>query len=272
MATTTMQREAIRLLTALRQQTATGPDLERFRQDPARLMADAGMMPDPWQASLLRFPSPRTLLLCSRQSGKSTTAAALALRTALLESRRLVLLLSPSLRQSSELFRKVADLYRDLGRPVASISPRDSALHLDLANGSRIVSLPGSEGSIRGFSSVSLLLVDEAARVDDALYRSVRPMLAVSQGQLVCLSTPFGKRGWFHEEWAGRNPWQRVKITADQCQRIPAEFLEEERMALGERWYRQEYSCSFEETVDSVFAHADVMATLRDDLQPLFVG
>ena len=63
--------------------------------------------------------------------------------------------------------------------------------------GSRIISLPGDEKNIRGYSGVTLLVIYEAARVSDVLYRSVRPMLAVSKGRLVCLSTPFGKRGWF---------------------------------------------------------------------------
>src|SRR5262249_19700916 len=99
---------------------------------------------------------------------------------------------------------------------------------------------------------------------------SVRPMLAVSQGRLVALSTPFGKRGFFHDSWFGSETWERVKITADQCPRITPEFLEEERRALGERWYRQEYLCSFEDTIDAVFAYADIQAALSDDVQPLF--
>jgi hypothetical protein len=95
-------------------------------------------------------------------------------------------------------------------------------------------------------------------------------MLAVSQGRLVALSTPFGKRGWYHDEWHGDGAWQRVKITAEQCPRISPEFLAEERRALGERWYRQEYLCSFEDTIDAVFSWADIQAALSDDVKPLF--
>jgi hypothetical protein len=211
------------------------------------------------------------LLLCSRQAGKSLTAAALAVQTALLMPGSLTLLLSPSERQSGELFRdKVERLYNGLGRPVGTTAK--TALTMTLANGSRVVSLPGAEGTIRGYSGVALLVIDEAARVPDPLYYAVRPMLAVSKGRLVCLSTPFGKRGWFFEEWIGNSPWERVRITADQCPRIPAAFLAEERLALGDRWYRQEYECSFEDTVDAVFAHADIHAALSDDVEPLFLG
>ncbi len=254
-----------------RRATANNLLLAELRQDPARILSAAGLMPDPWQQNLLRSYSSRVLMLCSRQAGKSTTAAALALRTALLTSRALVLLLSASWRQSAELFEAhVRRLHRALGCPVA-IS-RESALRMELANGSRVISLPGTEETIRGFSGVSLLVVDEAARVPDALYYSVRPMLAVSGGKLVCLTTPFGRRGWFHDAWHSTEHWERVRITAEQCPRIAAAFLEEERQALGERWFRQEYLCSFEDLVDAVFRSEDIMAARADDILPFFAG
>jgi hypothetical protein len=209
------------------------------------------------------------LLLCSRQSGKSTVSAALALQTAMLRSHSLVLLLSPSLRQSAELYRKCAHLYQSLGKPIAATA--ESALRVEMANGSRIVSLPGKDdAAIRGFSSPRLVIIDEAARVPDALYLSCRPMLAVSQGKLLALSTPFGRRGWFYEAWHSQENWRRVKITAEQCPRIGADFLKEERQSLGERWYRQEYMCSFEDMVGAVFSWEDIEASMSDDVKPLF--
>jgi hypothetical protein len=147
---------------------------------------------------------------------------------------------------------------------------RETALQLDLENGSRIVSLPGEESTIRGFSGVALLVVDEAARVPDPLYFAVRPMLAVSRGRLVCLSTPFGKRGWFFDAWHSAESWKRTRITASECPRIPAAFLAEERLSLGPRWFAQEYECSFEDTVGAVFAYEDIQAALTDDVQLLF--
>jgi hypothetical protein len=228
----------------------------------------AGLTPDPWQADLLSSPPINALLLCSRQAGKSTAAAALALREALLCPGALVLLLSPTLRQSGDLFRdKVLSLFHALPPTVATA--RETALTLELANGSRIVSLPENEAGIRGFSGVALLIIDEASRVEDALYCAVRPMLAVSGGQLVALSTPFGRRGWFFDEWEGKAPWQRVRVTAEQCPRISRAFLANEERALGPRWYRQEYACSFEDAVDAVFAVADIQAALSRPVAPL---
>jgi hypothetical protein len=138
-----------------------------------------------------------------------------------------------------------------------------------LVNGSRLIALPENEKTIRGFSGAALLVIDEAARVSDALYYSVRPMLSVSKGRLVALSTPAGKRGWFWEEWDSARRWERVRVTADRCPRHTPEFLAEEREAMGERWYRQEYECSFEDVVDAVFSDSDIAAAESDDVRPL---
>jgi hypothetical protein len=203
------------------------------------------------------------LLLCSRQSGKSTVAAALAVKAALLEAPALVLLLSPTLRQSGELFRdKILTFYNRLGRPVRVT--QESSLQMTLANGSRIISLPGDEETIRGYSGVRLLIVDEASRVHDALYYAIRPMLAVSQGRMICLSTPWGRRGWFFETWHGKEEWQRVRIPAQECPRISPQFLADERRAIGDRWFEQEYECRFLDTINSVFNYEDIMAAVAN--------
>jgi terminase large subunit-like protein len=227
-----------------------------------------GMEPDPWQHDLLRSTSDRVLLNCSRQSGKSTISGVIALHRALYYPGSLVLCLAPALRQSQELFGKIATFYRDLGRPVPPQGER--RLSLELENGSRIVTLPGSERTIRGFSGTSLLILDEASRVEDVLYHAVRPMLAVSGAALMMLSTPYGKRGVFYEEWASGHGWDRYEVSAIRCPRISPEFLEEERQALPSWVYRQEYECSFEETEDQVFTTDMIDRAVTSEVKPLF--
>jgi hypothetical protein len=230
----------------------------------------AGITPDDWQADLLRSNARGMMLLCSRQSGKSTVSSILALHEAVYKPDSLILLLSPSLRQSQELFRKLKGAYNSLESPFMPRTAQESALTLEFDNSSRIVALPGKEATIRGFSGVSLLVIDEASRVPDELYQSVRPMLAVSGGRIVLLSTPFGKRGFFHSEWTEGEGWQRVKITADQCPRIDKEWLERERKMIGDWWFLQEYFCEFVETDDQVFSYDDIQAALDSDIKPLF--
>src|SRR5262245_42787153 len=132
------------------------------------------------------------------------------------------LLVSPSQRQSGELFRTVMRHFREL--PGAPEIRAESALRLELANGSRVVALPGDEKTIRGFAGAALVILDEAARIEDELIAAVRPMLATSGGRLIMLSTPFGKRGVFYEAWHGDESWHRVRIAASASQnyaRVP---------------------------------------------------
>jgi len=234
--------------------------------DPVALAEAAGLYPDRWQRNVLRSVAPRVLINASRQSGKSTTVAALTLHTALYQPKSLSLVLSPGERQSKEFLRKAVGLYRALDRPVPSDA--ENKLELELSNGSRIVALPGNEGTIRGYSGVNLLVVDEASRVPDALYVAVRPMLAVSGGRLVALSTPMGTRGWFYEAYEhGGASWERTKITALECPRISAEFLEEERREMGEWWYMQEYFCTFMDAQSAAFRSEDIARAFAEEIE-----
>jgi hypothetical protein len=215
-------------------------------------MRRMGLEPDPWQVQVLENERQSLLLNCCRQAGKSTVVAVLALVEAMYVPRSLVLLLSRSHRQSAELFRLVAQFYTRLGCPYKK---RLTTEVLELTYGSRIVSLPCRPDIVRGFANVRLLVNDEAAQVPGELYRTVQPMLAVSHGRLVCLSTPYGKRGFFWDAWSRGPGWVRIEVPALKVMRIAPEFLEEERRALGESFFRQEYHCSFEAVQGLVYPH-----------------
>lgn len=253
--------------------------LDELRRDPSLVLGHprVGVTPDLWQFDLLRSHSRRVLICAGRQTGKSTVVGALALKQALLAPRSLVLLLAKAERQASELFKKVADLYDRLGQPVARSNTMISELHL--VNGSRIIPLPGSGDTVRPFSSVALLAIDEAALVPDSLYHAVRPMLAVSGGILVCLSSAWAKQGFFYEAWVnspederGVNGWKKVSIKGVQCPRISQSFLDEERAAMGDRIFSREYENEFLGADDCAFDPDAVARALAAPLvgPPLF--
>jgi hypothetical protein len=211
------------------------------------------------------------LELCGRQTGKSSASAAMALNCMLLEAPALVLLCSPSQRQSGELFRKVLSFFNALGRPVPVT--QQSALQITLANGSRCVSLPGTDdGAIRGYSAPKLVAVDEACRVSAALYYAVRPMLATTKtGRLVCLSSAWGMSGWFFDAWHSQTePWERVKVTSEECPRIPVEFLQQERIVMGDVVYGAEYLGEFAPMQGCVFSETMIAALSKGNDQPLW--
>jgi hypothetical protein len=244
--------------------------LDRLAADPTWPFRAANMIPDRWQREFLADPHGRQALLCCRRSGKTTAAAGRTLTHCLTRPKALALILCPTLRQAQEYSRVVADLDRAIGAPVRRV--RESSVGVEWANGSRLLCLPDRHAGVVGFTPTQVV-IDEASRVSDVLYKSIRPMLAL-EAELVLLSTPFGKAGFFFDVWtdaARAERFHRRRVTWSDCPRIRPEFIAEERLELGDRWFAQEWECSFNDAVDAVFA-ADVInaAFGRTDDGPLF--
>jgi hypothetical protein len=235
--------------------------------DAVTILERAGVTPDPWQRALLTSDWERALLNCARQSGKTTVSAALALEAALQGPDSLVLILAPARRQSKEFLRSTRTLYRDAGCEVGI--DKQSELRLRFENESRIIALPGKEGTVRGYTA-DLVIADEAARVPDAAYVATRPMLAVSGGRFVGLSTPAGQRGWFYTAWETQDDWEKVRIDGWDCPRMSDEFLRQEKREMGEWEFSQEYEVQFRDTEDQLYRTEDIEAALSADVGPLF--
>ena len=250
----------------------TEVDKERLIQLDASVFAieKLGMIPDPWQETALTSEKRRQIYNCCRQSGKTQVAAIKALHTALYYPDSLSLLLSPSLRQSNELFRRIKQFYRMLQKPPRLLE--DTQSFLTVEGGGRILSLPGTEETVRGFAAPDLIVIDEDAKVSDTLFQSVTPMQATNpQGKLLLMSTPYGKHGHFWRIWdAGPETiWLKLMITADECPRISAAFLEEQRQILTEEWFLQEYYCKFLDLEGSLFSGDDIQAAFEDaEIEP----
>lgn len=228
--------------------------------------------PHPWQKDALRSSSKRQMFLTSRQAGKSSTAAVKALHKALTHEDATVLLISPSLQQSQEIFRKCLGYYRALGRPYGTNS--ESALRMELGNGSRIIALPGSEKTVRGYSA-QLVVMDESGEVTDVLFGDAAlPSVGMTEGDIVAIGTPKGARGWFYRLWMDQDPgWEYYRVTADDIPRDFTDLIETMRAIRGERGVRQEFYCSFEDDVDAFFKVEDLerSLTLADtSAAPLF--
>jgi hypothetical protein len=215
----------------------------------------------------LRWTAQAGLLNCTRQWGKSTTAAARGVHHLAYFPAPTVAILSPGGRQSAELALKLTQFVARV--PSLVLDRHDADLGYFYTNGSRLVPLVGSEATVRGLGAVTLLIVDEAARVAEAMRRAVSPFLAVRNGRVLEMSTPFGKRGFFYRH--ALDPFfAKMVVPASQCARISAEFLAGELRDLGELWYRQEYGCEFLDLDQSYFGGALLDASLTSDVAPLF--
>ncbi|MBI3789939.1 MAG: terminase [Gemmatimonadetes bacterium] len=263
-------RRLLRQVQALEVPTLPNPDVA----PPSRIAfaRAAGFELDAWQQEAVTSTSRKLLFLCSRQSGKSTTSGLLAGYEACFTPNALILMLAPSLRQSGELFRSCLRMLQAIDPDELAVPAivNESALRLELENGSRIIALPGSEATTRGYAAATLVIVDEAARVPDALIAAVRPTLATTNGRLVALSTPYGKRGWFYLEWTSGTGWDRSQVQAKDCPRISAEFLADELRSLGPRVFVQEYECEFFEADTAAFSTSLIERAVTSDVTPLW--
>jgi hypothetical protein len=261
-----LERE-LRKLEAARQIGDTSP----IPSYPVEFALSVGIEPDEWQIEVLASEHPRKILCCGRQTGKSTVGAVLAVHKALTQPGSTVLVVAPGERQAKLLFSKARRLYEMAGHPLPAHSERRTGL--ELSNGSIIEALPAVERTTRGYS-VDLLVVDEAAAVQDMDYHGILPALIATRGEQVLLSTPRGKRGFFHEIWESDDDWQRMMVRSDEVPRIRPEGLEVFKATMPDEFFRQEFYCAFLDAEGSLFSYEDIEAALSagEDVSAIEIG
>lgn len=267
--------------------------------DPAQYIDELGLPPYDWQEEALDPTLRRVLLLCARQTGKSTIVGGKALYKAKYYPGSLILILSPTKDKSKEMMEKIAIMMtRD---PYLPELVNDALFEKKFANGSRIIALPGTEKSVRGYSGPRMIILDEAALVLEETYRAARPMMVQADTEMIALTTSHGKRGWFCTAWTQSKRWHKIFVTVpwllkDGKHFIPAMPLEQARaywkqrgVSLyystrhdlnflqeeydeggGELWIRQEYLCEFLDVSGGIFSEEDWRDAVNYDLEPLF--
>jgi len=219
--------------------------------------------PFEYQKEFLRSKKRRRVFVAGRQVGKSVTLSWLALWKAVMFPDSVILVFSPSNRQSIEfLNQKLKGEIRqwiDSPKEWGIIHETKSSLHF--SNGSRIMALPAANNSntgetIRGFT-VDMIIVDEAAFVDDDFYTSVlAPMLLTTQGDFIIAGTPWGQSGYLYDKFHNER-WKRIQVSSFESPIVSAEDLEElreylspielQREILGE--FAQKQNAAFEEDI-----------------------
>jgi hypothetical protein len=238
--------------------------LRCLRAEPTLPMTAAGLTPDPWQAELIACPERQIAALCTRRSGKTRTVAARITGQSLLRPWK-TLIFAPTEDQSKELLGYVREMNEALGCPVPLVSQTESRIRW--ANGSEVRAKADVAKSSRGFTP-NAVVIDEAAQVSDELYLSVLPMLVLGRCEILALTTPYGKQGWFFDAWETpekRAGWKTFTVTAYQCPRVNREVLEEHKATMPPRWFAQEYLCEFNDAIDAVFGKQVIESAVRFD-------
>jgi len=229
--------------------------------------------PYPYQREFIMSEANRRAAICARQVGKTEMCAADAIYHAYDESDSTILIVAPTQRQSSEMFRRVGEQLRGIENKNERFDldiTRETQTQIEFGNNSRIVCLPsGTDGSnIRGYSA-DMVIADEAAFIPDEIFTSViLPMLATTEGTLALASTPFGKSGFLYDEaWLNRDDdrWHVVHISAKESPNVPDSFVEEQRGTLTDTEFRQEILGEFVESGEKYLPTDIVMPCVRDD-------
>jgi phage FluMu gp28-like protein len=151
-----------------------------------------------YQAEIMRDKHKKKLIVSSRQIGKSECVCMIAIHRALTRPRQQILIISRSQEQSSELLFRIQQII--MGSKLKTSIRSSSFRKILIDNGSKIISLPTSEATVRGYSP-DVVILDESAQfeADEIFYEAIEPMLTFTKGDLILLSSPKGRRGFFYE-------------------------------------------------------------------------
>jgi len=266
-----------------------------YALSPYHYVRSLGFAPYEWQRDVLKSPHKRKVINGARQAGKSTIVSAKPCHVAKYYPKSVSLIVAATEQQAFYDMEKVKDfIAHDKTYPEID---RESDRLVTLANGSWIMVVPATEKAARGPSAPRLILLDEASRIEDIVYRSgIIPMLTDNpECELISISTPNGRQGFFFKSC--NNPkWERYEIRAPwkvidfEFRLEPAEPEEEYRRECAEKgilaydsprhrdkaeqefnldemgplMYRQEYGPEFVEPEDQVFSYDDIERMFND--------
>lgn len=187
----------------------------------------------------------------SRQLGLSTLVAGYALWIMLFNKDKNILVLATKQDTAKNMVTKVKFMYDNLPAWLRGNKKplEDSKLTLKLPNGSQIKAVSAAADSGRS-EAVSLLIIDEAAHIDDIdnIYTSIKPTIATGGG-CIALSSPNGIGNWFHSTWVkaelGENDFIPIKLPWQVHPERNEAWFAKEAANMSPRAIAQEYECDF---------------------------
>lgn len=178
--------------------------------NPATYISSLGWNLEEWQQKVLSDPARRLCINGARQIGKSTITAGYACWLARFSPKSLTVILTPTKKQSQEDFLKIHSFIKS--DPNFPGFVKDNQDEMAFTNESRILILIANEDTARGFSNPSLIIYDEASRIEDSVFNAVRPMITNNPyARITEISTPNGKRGFFYNHFTSPR-WTRYQV------------------------------------------------------------
>lgn len=152
-----------------------------------------------------------------------------------------MILTAPSLRQSTELFRRILE-YKNTD-PFCPPIVRQTQTELEAhpRHGGRIIVVPATDQA-RGMTA-DTIIADEACFLDDDALTAFFPMRKES-GRIFLLSTPNLRQGYFYETWTSAKKVRRITARSIDIPRRRAQ-VEFDRATMSEQTFRREHLCEF---------------------------
>jgi phage FluMu gp28-like protein len=214
----------------------------------------------PYQQHALHqmFEKKYSIIMWSRQTGKSFVVSLFAVLRAIERKNHLVAIISPTERQSKELMEKVkkhVDFLRELGKIKGDVSffedTTTNVLEVRFPNRSRIIGLPANPDGVRGLTGDVIL--EEAAFFKDGykVYQAIFPSITRNKDfKLVVISTPRAKSDIFGHLWQmseNNDLWFRQKLTIFDAveQGLNIDIEELKKGVPNQDIWQQEYMCEF---------------------------
>ena len=203
---------------------------------------------DHWQQQVLDTEG-NMVLRSGRQVGKSFIIAKKAANYALNTPNKLIMVIAFTEKQALLLFSKILNNIDK--KKIAKPNPTKHVIHLK--NGSTIhCYAAGDTGfGIMGFT-IDLLIADEAAWIKEEVWNSITPALAVTNGTIWLLSTPFLSKGYYFDCFNDPN-FTSFHQSSEDCPRITKEFLERMKIRFSKSKYKQMYLGEFVDDAYRVF-------------------
>ena len=225
---------------------------------------------DPWQKELIESKG-NVVVVSGRQCGKSTGTSILAGETALKNKNEFILIGAYVIEQAQLIFRKIHEYI--LAKDPKQIRGKVTLNFLELKNGSKIYCRPvGDTGAgMRGFTA-TMIILDEAAFIPDRAWEAIEPVISVSKGRVILLSTPQGKRRFFYKATLNEN-YKLLHVSARDCPRHTKKFLDQKESEMSRIAFATEYLGDFIDDYNRKFSPEWVkkVCTLEKTEAPLLM-
>ena len=211
-------------------------------------------VPYEFQKDIINKVQDNRFVICKmpRQSGKTTTIAALLLHAVLFNEEYSVAILAHKLAQAREILSRIQRAYEALPKWLQQGVVEWNKGNIELENGSKILSSATSSSAIRG-GSFNLIYLDEFAfipgNLQDEFFASVYPTISSGKTTKVLItSTPNGLN-MFYKLWAdsekGRNSYKRVDVHWSDIPGRDEKWKNEQIANTSEDQFRVEFECEF---------------------------